>query len=263
LIKGRTFSARDKVGVPGVAIINETLAREHFPNEDPVGKRIHMEVFTGKRDDGWEIVGVVGDVRQRGLGADAKPCVYRPQAFSLWGGEHLVIRTVAAPRALTEAVRKAVLEFDSSQPVVNIRTMEEVVAVSVAQRRFILMLLGGFAGAALLLASIGLYGVIAYGVSQRTREIGIRMALGASHHDVLGLVLSGGMKLAGIGVALGIVSGLGLTRVLTAQLYEVKPTDPVTFAGVSLVLLCVAFLASWLPARRAARVDPMEALRTE
>jgi predicted permease len=264
LLKGRAFRQQDGVGAPNVVIVSDALAREHFPNEEPLGKRIHLEVFTGKIDDGWEIVGVVGDIRQRGLGEKPRPCVYRPSAFNFLGtGGNLVIRTSIAPLAITESVRKAILEIDPSLPVAEVRTMEEVVAASVAQRKFILTMLGGFSAVAMLLAAIGLYGVIAFAVSQRTREIGIRIALGARRDDVLGLILGQGMKLAGIGVVLGIVGALGLTRVLASLLYEVKPTDPVTLIGVSLVLLTVALAASWLPARRAMNVDPMEALRCE
>jgi len=259
LLKGRFFEQRDRADAPRVVIINEALAREHFPNEEPLGKRIQL----GKIDEQWEIMGVIGNVRQRGLGESVRPSVYRPLAFIWSGNGHLVVRTTGAPLGMAESVRKTILEVDPSQPVANVRTMEEVIAASVAQRRFILMLLGGFAGAALLLAGIGLYGVIAYAVSQRTREIGIRMALGATRSAVLALVLRQGMKLAGIGVLLGTAGGLGLTRVLTGFLYEVKPTDPATFVSVSLILTLVAVLACWLPARRAAKVDPMEALRYE
>jgi ABC-type antimicrobial peptide transport system permease subunit len=164
--------------------------------------------------------------------------------------------------ALTDSVRHAILEIDPDQPVSDIRTLEDVLGSSVVQRRLMLML-GGFAGAALLLAAIGLYGVIAYGVSQRTREIGIRMSLGADSRNVLGLVLRHGLKLAGLGIAIGVPAALGLTRVLMTLLFEVKPTDPLTFIGVSFLLLLVALFACWLPARRAAKVDPMEALRCE
>ena len=264
LVKGRAFSMRDKAGAPGVVMINEALAREHFPNEEPLGKRIHLELFTGKIDAGWEIVGIVGNVHQRGLGERVRPCVYRPYSFSFGvSGGNLVIRTKGAPLSMAESVRKAILEIDPTQPMLNVRTLDEVIAALVAQRRFVLLLLGGFAGVALLLAANGLYGVIAYAVAQRTREIGIRMALGATRRDVLSLVLRQGIKLAGIGVVVGIAAALGLTRGLAKLLYEVRAIDLPTFTGVSLVLLLVALLASWLPARRAARVDPMVALRHE
>ncbi|MBX3733769.1 MAG: ABC transporter permease [Verrucomicrobiae bacterium] len=263
LRKGRPFAWSDKVGSPRVVIINEALARQHFPNQDPLGQRIHLDVATGNLDEGWEIVGVVGDVRQHGLGKEVRSCVYRPQAYSFMGSGNLLVRTAIAPLALAETVRKAVLEIDPDQPVANIQTMENAIAGSLSQQRFVLVLLAGFAGAALLLAAIGLYGIIAYAVTQRTREIGIRMALGASRRDVLGLVVSHGMKLAAVGLVLGLAGAFGLTRVLVRMLYEVKPTDPATFAGVSLVLLGVALFACWLPARRAARVDPMVALRSD
>jgi len=265
LLKGRSFEPRDRVGAPGVVVISEALARAYFPDEEPLGKRIHLDAFTGKVDEGWEIVGVVADIRQRGLGENVRPCVYRPQAF----GSHsphqgtLIIRTAGSPMARADDVVKAIHEMDPDQPVANVRTLDRVVAALMAQRRFVLLLLGGFAGAALLLAAIGLYGVIAYAVSQRTREIGIRMALGASRGNVLGLVLRQGLTLAGIGVALGVPAALGMTRLLTTFLYEVKPGDPLTFVGVSLTLLLVALLACFIPARRAARVDPMVALRAE
>jgi predicted permease len=258
---GRVFAWSDKAGSPRVVIINEALARRHFPDQQPLGQRIHLDVAEGKIDEGWEIVGVVGDVRQRGVGKDVRPCIYRPQAFSHMGSGNLLVRTTGAPLALAEAVRKTVLEVDPSQPVANLRTMEEAIAGSMAERRFVLQLLGGFAGAALLLAAIGLYGVIAFAVSQRTREIGIRLALGASRRHVVQLVLSSGMKLVLIGIALGGAAALGLTGLLGKLLYGVEPTDPATFAGVALLLLLVSLLASWLPARRAARTDPMEALR--
>lgn len=263
LRQGRLFAWSDKVGSPRVVIINEALARLHFPNQDPMGQRIHLDVASGKLDEGWEIVGVVGDVRQHGLAEEARPCVYRPQAYSFMESGNLLVRTADAPMALTEAVRKAVLEIDPNQPVANVRTLENAIAGSLSQRRFVLVLLAGFAGVALLLAAIGLYGVIAYAVTQRTREIGIRMALGATRRDVQSLVVGHGMKLAVIGLVLGLAGAMGLTRVLGRMLYEVKPTDPATFAGVTLVLLGVALFSCWLPARRAARVDPMVALRSE
>lgn len=263
LRQGRPFAWSDKAGSPRVVIINEALARQHFPHQNPLGQRIHLDVGSGKIDEGWEIVGVVGDVRQHGLGKEVRPCVYRPQSFSFMGSGNLLVRTAGAPLALAEPVRKAVLETDPNQPVANLQTLEQALAGSLAERRFLLLLLGGFAGAALLLAAIGLYGVIAFAVSQRTREIGVRMALGASRRHVLHLVLGSGMKLVGIGIVLGGVAALGLTRVLARQLYGVEPTDPVTFASVALMLLFVALLASWPPARRASRVDPMVALRSE
>ncbi len=225
---------------------------------------IHLEVFTGKIDEGWEIIGIVGDVRQRGQAQNARPCVYRPQAFSFGGSDgHLVIRTTGTPMAMAESVRRAILEVDPAQPVANVRTMEDVLGASVAQRRLIMMLLSGFAGASLLLAAIGLYGVIAYGVSQRTHEIGIRIAMGGQARDVLQLVIGHGMKLALIGVGLGLIGSVALTRLLKTLLYGVSATDPITFTLIALLILCVALLACWIPARRATKVDPMITLRSE
>ncbi|MCC6232450.1 MAG: ABC transporter permease [Verrucomicrobiales bacterium] len=263
LLKGRAFTWEDRAGSPRVILVNEALARRHFPAQDPIGQLIHLDVATGRIDEGWEIIGVVGDVRQHGLGREARPCVYRPQAFSFLAHGNLLVRTTGAPLAMAEAVREAVLEIDSNQPVANIRTMEDAIASSLAQERFVLVLLAGFSGVALLLAAIGLYGVIAYAVTQRTRELGIRMALGANRRDVLALIVGQGMRLATVGLVVGLVGSIGLTRVLTRMLYEVKPTDPTTFAGVSMVLLGVALFACWLPARRASRSDPMVALRSE
>ena len=173
-----------------------------------------------------------------------------------------MIRAANDPAALVKSVRQTVLEVDPNQPVANVQTLKEIVKKSLSQRRFILALIGGFAGAALLLAAIGLYGVMGYAVSQRTREIGVRMALGARQRDVISMVIGQGMRIVLIGLAVGMIGAVGLSRLLQGFLFEIKPTDPTTFMGVSLILLLVALLACWLPARRAARVDPMVALRT-
>jgi putative ABC transport system permease protein len=238
-----------------VAIVNEAFVRLHFPGEDPIGKGF------GEGGETWQIVGVVGDLRMRGLAAPTRPMMYRPLAASPFPDRTLVARTSAPPGTLIEPIRRAVLEADPEQPVANARTLEEVVARSVAQRRLVLGVLVLFAGGALLLAGIGLYGVVAYVVSQRTREIGVRMAVGASRRDVLGLFVGQGMRLAAVGIVLGVAGSAGLTRLLASQLYGVQPTDPATFASVALLLAAVTFAACWLPARRAARLDPMSALR--
>jgi len=206
----------------------------------------------------------VGDIRSRGLSQPVRPMVYRPQATSdLWRDATLVVRTAGAPLGVAESVRKAILDLDSTQPVANVQTLADVVASSLADRRLTFVLFALFALAALLLAGIGLYGVVAFAVGRRTREFGIRVALGASKGDVLGLVMRRGLKLAGIGLGCGIAGALGLTHLLGKLLYEIKPTDPLTFAAVSLLLLMVALLACWLPARRAAKADPIVALRAE
>ena len=264
LLKGRSFTRQDKIGQPRVAIINQALAREYFPNENPLGKRLQLEPGRDELYAEWEIVGVVGDVRQHGLAEPAKPGVYRPLAFSYFGnGGSLIVKSSSNPLVLVASIRRTVLEVDPNQPVTDVQTLDDVVAKSVAQRRFVLGLIGGFACAALLLAAIGLYGVVAYAVSQRTQEIGIRLALGAARRDIFALVLGEGLKLVGLGIFFGVSAALGLTRVLTNMLYEVRPTDLSTFLGVSLVLSIVALFASWLPARSAMKLDPMEALRDQ
>jgi predicted permease len=258
LLRGRAFSMHEVATGARVSVINSTAAREFFPGEDPLGRQITQN------NEMWEIVGIVGDVRMRGLTRSLAPMVYRPQSpFEPWRGATLVVRTHGSPLGIGDSVRKAIHEIDPTQPVANVRTLEDVVGASVAQRRLTLVLLGLFAGVALLLAAIGLYGVIAYVVTQRTREFGIRFALGATRRDVLQLVLAHGMKLVAIGLVLGVAGAFSLTHLLTKLLYEIKPNDPLTFVGVSAVLLVVALFASWLPARRAAKVDPMEALRYE
>lgn len=257
LRRGRFFEPADLTGTRRAALINETLARICFPNEDPIGRQL----LYGK--DAYEIVGVVGDVRMRRLNREIPGMVYRSIAGDAWRGATLIVRAAGEPRALIESVRKAILELDPEQPVSNVRTLEDVVARSVGDRRLTALLLGLFAGAALALAAVGLYGVVAYAVVQRTREIGIRVALGANRQDVVLLMLRQGMILVVVGLGLGLAGAFGLTPLLRNLLYEVKPADPVSFIVVSLLLLAVAFLASWLPARRAARVDPMIALRAE
>ena len=251
------FDLHDTANSPRVVVVNDAFVRGYFRDEDPLGKYIN------DGNESWEIVGVVGNVHNSSLAELVPPRYYCPQAFNYFGYGYLVVRTSGAPLALTDSVRHAILEIDPDQPVSDIRTLEDVLGSSVVQRRLMLLMLGGFAGAALLLAAIGLYGVIAYGVSQRTREIGIRMSLGADSRNVLGLVLRHGLKLAVLGIAIGVPAALGLTRVLMTLLFEVKPTDPLTFIGVSFLLLLVAMFACWLPARRASKVDPMEALRCE
>ncbi len=260
LLRGRTFTWADNESAPQVAMINEAAARQYWPNEDAMGKRVRL-------DDGgtaWrQVIGVVGDVRQDGLAKAGRPEVYAPLAQSPVPYMVLAVRTRVAPESLVGAVRRAVKAVDKDQPLFQIQTMQQVVDDSVSGRRFQMSLLAIFASVALGLAAIGIYGLMSYSVSQRGHEIGIRMALGAKRAEVLRLVVGQGMLLAMIGVALGIGGALLLTRFLSGLLYGVGANDPVTFFGVAVLLSAVAALASFIPAWRAARIDPMEALRYE
>ena len=245
---------------PGVVIINETLARRSFAGVNPLGRRLVVD--DGQRRE-REIIGVVGDVKHFGLDTPAKPELYLPYAQRPTQNQTLVIRATAEPTALVAAVRNAVRTLDQNLPLYGIRTVEEYLAASVAARRMNMLLIGVFAGLALLLAAVGIYGVVAHSVTERTREIGIRMALGANAYEVLRLMLRDGLKLTLLGVALGLIAALGLTRMLKSLLFEVQTTDPLTFVAVALLLTVVALLACWIPARRATKVDPLTALRHE
>jgi len=260
VVSGRAFTAQDTEKTPNVLIVNETMARQLWPGESPVGKRI-----TIWRDETFprEIVGVVGDTKPS-LDADRSQQMYVPYAQdSGWNGLSLVIRTNGDPTNIAGATRNEMRSLDKGIPVFNVRTMNDVLATSVAPRRTPMLLLSAFAGVALLLAMIGIYGVTAYYVTQRTQEIGIRMALGAQMSDVLKLVLRNGMVLALVGIGAGLVGAFAVTQFLKTLLFGVKPTDWVTFVTVSLCLLVTALVACYLPARRATKVDPLVALRYE
>ena len=261
LQSGRQFDERDAADAQPVVIINETLARRYWSNPvDALGKRVRV----GDEGRPWRtVVGIVGDVKQYGLDTPSTMQVYLPHQQSPSQQMTLVVRAGGDPSSLTAAVRNEIWAFDKDQAVYNIRTMEQVLSKSIAQRRFNMLLLGVFAMVALLLATVGIYGVISYSVTQRTHEIGVRMALGAQGSDVLRMVVGQGMLLAVIGVGLGLVAAFALTRVISSLLFNVSATDPVTFAGISILLTAIALVACYIPARRATRVDPMVALRYE
>ena len=258
LLAGRTFELRDNADAPKVVIINETIAKRHFGSPaEAIGKRLSIW-----RDEKFmrEIVGVVGDTKTGSLTGEGGAQIYVPNAQDKWNLMGLVIRTAGDPAAFATTLRHEVQALDKDQPIYNVRTMDDVVANSLGTRRVSMQLFTVFAIAALLLAAIGIYGVMAYSVTQRTQEIGIRMALGAQKSDVLRLVVRQGMTLAAIGVVVGLVGALGLTRVISNLLFGVGASDPTTFIVISLLLIAVAFVACYLPARRAAKLDPVIAL---
>ncbi|HEX8149363.1 MAG TPA: FtsX-like permease family protein, partial [Pyrinomonadaceae bacterium] len=263
LRRGRSFDDRDRKEATQVLIVNDTFARRFFPNDEPLGKRI---VFGGGPAGGTarEIVGVVGDVRHAGLDEPATPEFYVPFTQVMTSRLTVVARSASDdPAGLAGALRGVIRQTDKDSPVWNVRTMEGLLSASVAKRRFNMILLGGFASVALLLAALGIYGVISYTVTQRTHEIGVRVALGARGRDVLRLVVGRGMLLTLAGVGIGLAASLALTRLLKSLLFGVSETDPLTFALVALLMTAVALLACLVPARRATKVDPMVALRYE
>jgi putative ABC transport system permease protein len=262
LIKGRDFTARDSKDAPDAMIINDMLADRFFPGEDPVGKRIQIFPDPAR----WrEIVGVVGNVKLLGLDAETNPTIYVPYSQNPYPAAlrnvFLVARTSSDPKSLVASIRSELRSLDKDIPVSQVQTMEEVISGSLAQRRLSMSLLVVFAALAAGLAAVGIYGVMAYIVAQRTHEIGIRMALGAEQKDVIKMVLGDGAKLTLAGIGAGLAVAVSLTRFLQSLLYQVSATDTVIYASIALLLTVVALLASYIPARRAAKVDPMEALR--
>jgi putative ABC transport system permease protein len=261
LLKGRNFTDREVAKESHVVVINEAMARQHFPNEIPLGKRLTIDMK--EKNEPCEIVGVVGDVKWKGLDVVSGPMIYWPQAELPGFPMMLVIKTSSDPVNMAGAMRREVLALDKDQPISEIRSMQALMADSISRARFATLLLGIFAAVAFVLAAVGIYGVMSYSVTQRTNEIGIRIALGASRRNVLGLVLKRGLILAGSGVIVGLIGSLLLTRLLTTLLFGVSATDPATFVVVSILLTAVALLATYIPARRAMRVDPLAALRYE
>src|SRR5262249_5844686 len=264
---GRLIDDRDRENALRVAVVNETFARIFLADEDPLGQRIKIGSAQGPFP--WlTIAGVVRDVKHNGLDRQTRPEMYVPYLQPLlpeWNVPpmFLVIRSESEPANLTAAVRGVVHELDRDQPVYDVATMEELLSRSTLQRRFNMTLLAVFAALALILAGVGIYGVMAYAVTERRREIGIRMALGAQASDTLKLVISQGMRLTLVGVALGLMGAFALIRLMKNLLFDVRPADPLTFIVIALLLTSVALLACWIPARRATKVDPMIALRCE
>jgi putative ABC transport system permease protein len=264
LLKGRDFTWRDSLKSPPVIIINEALAKRFFAGQDPIGKRLDAHIGNGyNKPPMREIVGVVQDVKNHRLSAAPGPQVYVPLAQSPLDVMTFVVRTSVDAVSMAASAREQVKKLDKDLPLFGVQTLDDYVGQSLASPRFVALLLAMFSGIALLLAMVGIYGVVSYSVEQRTHEIGVRMALGAQRSDVLGMVIGQGLKLALIGVAIGVAGALALTHFLSSLLYGVKPTDPLTFIAVSLILVAVTLLACFVPARRAARVDPMVALRYE
>jgi predicted permease len=274
LLKGRVFDQRDTGNSARVIIVNQAFANKYWPKGDPIGQRITIGKGLGPQfeEPAREIVGIIGNIRENGLKNGDEPVMYVPQSQITDGLTQLansviplswIVQTAAEPSSLSAAIQHEIQSVDSQLAASKIRTMDQVISESTARQNFNMLLLTIFAGLALLLAAIGIYGLMSYTVEQRTQELGIRMALGASRGDMLKLVVRQGMLLTGIGLAVGLSASLGLNRLLANLLFGVKTTDPVTYAAVAIILISVAFLATYIPARRATKIDPVVALRYE
>jgi putative ABC transport system permease protein len=260
LLRGRTFTPGDTAKAPMVAIVDQLFAERHFPGQDAIGQGIDI----GNGSDGfYTIVGVVGSVRHDSLDSKPGPTMYSPFSQDAFGAMWVVVRAKGDPAQLSAAARQAVRGIDNTLPAFAMTPLAKAVSASIAQRQFSMLLLGSFAAVALLLAAVGLYGVVSYTVSQRTQEIGLRMAIGAQRRDVVRMIVGGGMKFAAIGVVIGVASALALSRVVETMLFDMTPFDPASYSGTTIVLLLVSLLACYVPARRAMRVDPLVALRQE
>jgi predicted permease len=271
LMRGRFLTAEDDERAPLVVVVDEVFAEKYFPGQDAIGKRIHL-VNNGGRVA--QIVGVVGHVKQWGLDADDTqalraeyylPCMQMPDDFvaGMQTGTGMALRYDGSLAAVLDSIRQVSRQMSSEQVIAGTQTMESIISDSMASRRFAMILLGAFAAIAMTLACVGIFGVMAYLVSQRTQEVGIRMALGAQRKDILGMVFGNGTRLTVMGICAGIVASLALTRLMGKLLFEVSPTDPVTLSAVALLLALMASIACYVPAVRAMRIDPMRALRTE
>jgi predicted permease len=260
VLKGREFTQRDTLDSPGVIVINEAMARQFWPKEDPIGKAIRLGGSDGPR---LTIVGVVGDVHYQGLDTPVTGQFMRPYTQAGWPIMNIVVRTAYAPASFTEPIKTAIKTFLPDRPVSGVETMADVVRNSTGSRRIPMLLLSAFSVVALLLAAVGIMGVVSYSVMQRTQEIGLRMALGAGGASVFGLVVRTSMKWVLIGLVLGIAGSIGIAQLLGTLLYGVRPADPIVLGTVSALLVGVAFLASSLPAHRAANLDPIRTLRHE
>jgi putative ABC transport system permease protein len=264
VLQGRAHTDRDDANAPSVVIINQQTVREIFPNEDPIGKRITFGGVDQNQQPLWvEIIGVVANIRSVELREESTAEIYFPATQNFWPSMSLVVRSSVEPESLSGSIRQVVHDVDKSVPVSQVKTMDHVVSESIMQPRFNLFLLGLFSTVAMLLSAAGIYGVTAYTVSQRTHELGIRLALGAQVSDVLKMILGQGMAVIGVGLVLGLAAAFALMRLLRSLLFGVGENDPLTFAAITLVLLMVALIACYIPARRATKVDPLVALRSE
>jgi putative ABC transport system permease protein len=260
---GRDFTAADTLESTPVAIVNETLVRQLYPGEDPLGKRVQINIGGAPRPNGAEIVGIVGDIAMGGLDAAMRPAIYLPHTQLSIGLMTLVARTSQDPASLTPGVAAAVRAVDPALPLADVATMDDVVDATLARPRTVSVLLSVFALIALVLAGVGVYGVMAYSVSQRTQEIGVRIALGATTESVFRMMLGQALRLVAVGIVIGVIAAAWLSRFLATMLFRTERFDPWTFAVTAAVLAAVATLASYVPARRGMRVAPVEALRAE
>jgi predicted permease len=254
---GRDFTSADNSQAPKVVIVNETFARQFWPNQNPLGKHI----IVGRGPVASEVIGMAADIKNKGIEQDTQPQLYLSFSQLPWGNMNLLVRTAVPPQNMTSAVRAQIAAVDPEQPVTKVQTVDDLVENSRAQPRFTMMLLSVFSAAALLLAVIGIYGVLSYSVAQRRQEFGIRLALGAERTDILRLVVRQGLILSITGIGLGLIVALFLTQLMSSMLYKVGTRDLTTFALTPLVFLGIALLACYLPARRATKVNPIEALR--